>query len=197
MSATLHRREVMRELLKGRRPDLLVVAGLGSTAWDLAACSDSPLDFPLWGSMGAAAMIGLGLALAQPEKPVVVFTGDGEQLMGLGGLAAIAVQRPSNLSIVVMDNELYGETGRQKTHTAHGVKLDQVALACGFPRAILVQQMNEVSALREVLYAGQGPLLAAIKVALTPDPMTLPPRDGPYLKNRFRKALLGEGAVME
>ena len=197
MSGTLQRREVMRELLKDRHPDLLVVAGLGSTAWDLADCSDSSLDFPLWGAMGGAAMIGLGLALAQPEKTVVVFTGDGEQLMGLGSLATIAVQQPKNLSIVVMDNELYGETGRQKTHTAHGVKLEQVALACGFPRTILVQEMSGVPSLREALYSRQGPLLAVIKIALTPDPMTLPPRDGPYLKNRFRKALLGEGAVME
>ena len=90
-----------------------MVAGLGSTAWDVTAAGDRPLNFPLWGAMGGAAMLGLGLALAQPARRVLVMTGDGELLMGLGSLATIAVQRPPNLAIVVFDNERYGETGMQ------------------------------------------------------------------------------------
>jgi hypothetical protein len=129
--ATLDRREVVRALLE-RRGDLLVIAGLGSSAWDCTAAGDHPLTFPLWGAMGSACTIGLGLALAQPRKRVLVVTGDGEMLMGLGSLATIAVQRPGNLAIVVLDNERYGETGMQKTHTAHGTDLAAVALACGF-----------------------------------------------------------------
>ncbi len=103
----LNRREVVASLLK-RRDGLLVVAGLGAPAWDCAAAGDHPFTFPLWGAMGSAAMIGLGLALAQPKRRVLVVTGDGEMLMGLGSLATIGVRRPGNLSIVVLDNERYG-----------------------------------------------------------------------------------------
>ena len=128
MSATLKRRDVVAQLLADRG-DLLVVAGLGSTAWDCTAAGDHPLTFPLWGAMGQAAMMGLGLALAHPSRRVLVVTGDGEMLMGMGSLATIGVQRPANLSVVVIDNERYGETGMQATHTASGVDLAAVARA--------------------------------------------------------------------
>ena len=133
MKATLHRRQVVKELLRERKK-LLVVAGLGSTAWDCTAAGDSPLTFPMWGAMGQAAMIGLGLALAQPRRRVAVITGDGEMLMGLGSLATIGVQQPRNLTVVVIDNERYGETGMQATHTAHGVDLAAIARGCGLQR---------------------------------------------------------------
>ena len=200
-SGVLDRRTVMGRLLEGRG-EMIVTTGLGATAWDLASLSDSPLDFPLWGAMGGAAMFGLGLALAQPERQVVVFTGDGEALMGLGALSTIAVTRPGNLSVVVLDNERYGETGSQRTHTASGVDLEGVARACGFPHTVTVTTYEQVDELRSDLHrvAGPlvaGPLLAVVKVALTPDPMTLPPRDGTFLKNRMRAALLGPGAIFE
>jgi thiamine pyrophosphate-dependent acetolactate synthase large subunit-like protein len=111
----LQRREVVKALLVDRG-DLLVVAGLGAPAWDATEAGDHPLTFPLWGGMGGAVMIGLGLALAQPSRNVLVITGDGEMLMGLGSLATVGVTRPKNLSVVVLDNEVYGETGQQKTH---------------------------------------------------------------------------------
>ncbi|MFC7611971.1 thiamine pyrophosphate-dependent enzyme [Teichococcus aestuarii] len=98
-----------------------MIAGLGAPAWDITAAGDHPRNLPLWGGMGSAASIGLGLALAQPRRPVLVITGDGEMLMGIGTLATIAVARPPNLSIVVLDNEHYGETGMQRTHTGAGV----------------------------------------------------------------------------
>ena len=104
MKPTLHRREVVRTLLADRKT-LLVVAGLGSTSWDITAAGDSSLSFPTWGAMGQAAMIGLGLALAQPRRRVLVITGDGEMLMGLGSLATIGVQQPPNLAVVVIDNQ--------------------------------------------------------------------------------------------
>ena len=113
----IDRREAVRRLLADRG-DLLVVTGLGASTYDVAACGDSSLDFPLWGAMGGAAMVGLGLAIAQPSRKVLVVTGDGEMLMGLGSLATIAVERPANLRIVVLDNERFGETGNQPTHTA-------------------------------------------------------------------------------
>jgi thiamine pyrophosphate-dependent acetolactate synthase large subunit-like protein len=173
------------------RKNLLVVAGLGSTAWDITAAGDSPLSFPLWGAMGQAAMIGLGLALAQPERPVLVITGDGEMLMGLGSLATIGVQQPKKLSIVVIDNERYGETGMQATHTAHGVDLAAVARACRFVHAETISEQRAVQDLHRRIHAGAGPNFAAIKVAVEKAPLVLPPLDGVVLKDRFRKSLLG------
>jgi len=186
----LHRREVVSSLLRDRK-DLLVVAGLGSTAWDITAAGDSPLSFPLWGAMGQAAMIGLGLALAQPRRAVLVVTGDGEMLMGLGALATIGVQQPKNLSVVVIDNERYGETGMQATHTAHGVDLPAVAAACRFVHSQTITRGEDVAALRARVHACQGPTFAAVKVAAEKLPLVLPPLDGVLLKERFRKALLG------
>ena len=118
----LDRRELVRQLLIDRG-DLLVVSGLGSATYDTAAAGDHPLNFYLWGAMGGTAMIGLGLALAQPERRIAVLTGDGDMLMGLGSLATIGVKQPNNLAIVVLDNAHYGETGMQETHTAHGIDL--------------------------------------------------------------------------
>src|SRR5438046_10475822 len=106
----MRRREVVKKLLENRG-ELLVIAGLGSTTWDITAAGDAPLSFPTWGAMGQAAMIGLGLALAQPKRRVLVVTGDGEMLMGLGALATIGVQQPANLPVRVTDHERYGEPG--------------------------------------------------------------------------------------
>ena len=190
MTAVLHRREVVEALLK-ERGDALVVAGLGSTAWDCTAAGDSPLTFPLWGAMGAAAMVGLGLAVAQPDRRVLVITGDGEMLMGLGAFATIGVQAPRNLSIAVIDNERYGETGMQSTHTAHGVDLAAVALGCRFSSARLVRDWKEFESARAELLGGVGPVLVQLKVLPEKLPLVLPPHDGIVLKDRFRRALLG------
>ena len=163
-----------------RRPgDLLVVAGLGSTAWDVTAAGDRPLNFPLWGAMGGAAMVGLGLALAQPERRVLVITGDGELLMGMGSLATIASQRPANLAIVVFDNERYGETGMQATHTAHGVDLASIAVACGFPLTGTVREQRELDAAAPVIRTAPGPVLYVAKVRAEPLPFALPPGTAP------------------
>jgi thiamine pyrophosphate-dependent acetolactate synthase large subunit-like protein len=193
-SFPLRRREVVRLLLAGRG-ELLVVAGLGSPNWDATAAGDHPLTFPLWGAMGSAAMIGLGLALAQPLRRVLVLTGDGEQLMALGALATIAAQRPPNLAVVVLDNERYGETGMQPTHTAHGVDLAGIAAAASFPLACTIRAAEELEAVRQVIHEQPGPIFYAIKVRAEPLPFVMPPKDGAYLKDRFRLALLGPAAV--
>lgn len=192
----LPRREVVKRLFHNRG-DLVVVSGLGATSWDMASLGNHPLDFPLWGAMGGAAMVGLGLALAQPDRTIVVLTGDGEQLMGLGALATIGVQKPKNLRLVVLDNERYGETGQQHTHTAAGVDLAAVALACGFPYVSTVRTWEELDGLAEALHRQNDLLLAVVKIGLTPDPLTLPPRDGAYLKHRLREAILGPPAAFE
>lgn len=191
----LQRREVAKVLLADRGK-LLVVAGLGAPAWDATAAGDHPLTFPLWGGMGGAAMIGLGLALAQPERSVLVMTGDGEMLMGLGSLATVGIMKPNNLSVVVLDNEVYGETGQQRTHTGYGVDLAATARACGFVATSVITQESELTALRQAIHASNGPLFAQIKVDAKQQPLVLPPRDGALLKNRFREALLGADAHM-
>jgi thiamine pyrophosphate-dependent acetolactate synthase large subunit-like protein len=193
MKAVLHRREVVEKLLE-KRSGLLVVAGLGSTAWDITAAGDADLSFPLWGAMGQAAMIGLGLALAQPKRRVLVITGDGEMLMGMGSLATIGVQQPKNLTVVVIDNERYGETGMQATHTASGVDLAATAKACGIRSSKLIRNETGVKALRAMIHRTAGPHFAQIKVKAEKVPLVLPPKDGVLLKARFRRALLGKSA---
>jgi len=194
--SALRRRDVVKALLAGRG-ELLVVAGLGSTSWDCTAAGDHPLTFPLWGAMGLAAMTGLGLALAQPARRVLVVTGDGEMLMGLGSLATIGVQRPANLSVVVIDNERYGETGMQETHTAHGVDLAAMARAAGIASAVLVREASAIEGLRRSVHQSPGPHFAQIKVAPEKESVVLPPREGALLKNRFREALLGSSAHLQ
>ena len=199
MKKILHRRDVVNHILH-QRGDLLVVAGLGAPAWDVTAAGDHPLSFPLWGAMGGAAMIGLGLALAQPKRKVLVVTGDGEMLMGLGSLAVIGSHKPRNLSIVVLDNEQYGETGMQDTVTASGVDLAGIAKSAGFTMTMSIKTKSELSLLKNQIYkeskTTSGPLFAQVKVDPEKLPLVLPPREGAYLKNRFRIALLGTQAAL-
>ncbi|MDX1513917.1 MAG: thiamine pyrophosphate-dependent enzyme [Gammaproteobacteria bacterium] len=186
----LDRRKATARIL-ARRGDALLITGLGSPCWDAAAVGDSEKNFYVWGAMGGAAMIGLGLALAQPSRRVVVITGDGEMLMGTGALATIAVQRPENLSVIVMDNERYGETGMQPTHTHYGVDLAGMAGAAGFPVTETIESMKALEDFIPSIYQAEGPVFAALKVDDAKLPMVLPERDGTWLKNRFRKAVVG------
>ena len=142
-------------------------------------------------------MMGLGLALAQPGRRVLVVTGDGEMLMGLGSLATIAAQRPRNLAIVVLDNERYGETGMQETHTALGTDLAAVARGCGFPETEIIRSSARIATVRSAIHSGKGPLFYQVKVKRDAVPLVLPPRDGGLLKHRFREALLGRKAAAE
>jgi len=180
----LDRRAFVARLLADRR-DLLVVSGLGTPTYDVAACGDHPLNFYLWGAMGGAAMIGLGLALAKPVRRVLVLTGDGEALIGLGSLATIGVKAPANLALVVLDNRHYGETGMQPSHTAAGVDLVAIAKACRFADAFAVTDAQETERLRDLVHAGRGPILAQALIASGDAPRVLPSRDGHAIKQRF------------
>jgi thiamine pyrophosphate-dependent acetolactate synthase large subunit-like protein len=185
----LSRRSAVAQILADRR-DTLVVTGLGSPTYDCAAVGDHPLNFYLWGAMGSAVTVGLGLALAQPKRRVLVLTGDGEMLMGLGALATVAVKRPHNLAVVVIDNEHYGETGMQRSHTSAGVDLAGIALTCGFRWATTVKQASELEKVLPILHTAEGPIVVVLKVSSERDPLVLPPWDGALLKSRFRQALL-------
>jgi len=187
---TLERRKVVADILDPRG-DALVVTGLGSSTYDAAAAGDHVNNFYLWGAMGGAAMIGLGLALAQPSRRVLVITGDGEMLMGLGSLATIGVQQPSNLSIIVLDNEHYGETGMQETHTRRAADLAGVARATGFRHTATLYDPQQLTTWIPKFYRMPGPVFAAVKVTTNRVPAILPLRDGTHIRNRFREALLG------
>jgi thiamine pyrophosphate-dependent acetolactate synthase large subunit-like protein len=184
----LDRRDFVRRLLIDRG-SLLVVSGLGSATYDVAAAGDHPLNFYLWGAMGGTAMIGLGLALAQPSRRVAVLTGDGDMLMGIGSLATIGVKQPSNLTIVVLDNAHYGETGMQPSHTNSGIDLVAMALACRFKHARTVSRIEEAAEVRTLLHEGDGPILVNAKISAEDVPRVLPLRDGHAIKQRFIEAV--------
>jgi len=147
------------------------------------------LTFPLWGAMGGAVCVGLGLALARPARRVLVITGDGEMLMSLGSLATVAIQQPQNLSIVVLDNERYGETGMQLAHTAGSVDLTAVAAAAGIANSHTVRDAEALQSVRIAIRDGAGPVFYTIKVRAEHLPRVLPPKDGVHLKERFRQAM--------
>jgi len=199
--ATLQRRPLVKQLLDGADDNLLVIAGLGSSNWDITAAGDRPLNMPLWGSMGAPVGMGLGLALAQPSKRVLVITGDGDMLMSLGSLATVATQMPENLAIVVLDNEKFGETGNQATHTSPrnngptdsgaGTDLAMIARGCGIADATTVRESSEVAELVKDVRTKKGPVFRLVKVMVEKLEFVMPPQDGAHLKDRFRQALLG------
>jgi thiamine pyrophosphate-dependent acetolactate synthase large subunit-like protein len=183
----LDRRVAIRALL-AERCDLLVVTGLGSTTYDAASVADDERNFYLWGAMGGAAMVGLGLAIARPDRPVLVVTGDGDTLMGLGALATIGVQSPPNLAIAVFDNGRYAETGMQPSHTDSVVDLVGVARSCGIELAIDITDEAALADFARRVQRKERTLFARVAIHADEPPRVLPPRDGVLLKNRFRRA---------
>ncbi len=193
----LHRRNVAQTIASAC-PNALVIAGLGSTAWDVTAAGDRDLNFPLWGAMGGAVPMGLGLALAQPTRKVLVITGDGEMLMGVGSLATVALEAPPNLSICVFDNERYGETGMQATHTAATTDLEKMAEGAGIPETdTICTEGDLIDVLPRLACIGDGPSFHVFKVCVEHLDFVLPPKDGVILKERFRAALPGTETVIQ
>jgi thiamine pyrophosphate-dependent acetolactate synthase large subunit-like protein len=185
----LDRRSVVSSLLKDRK-GTVAVGGLGASTYDIAAAGDHDRNLYLWGAMGGAVMIGLGIALAQPKLPVVVITGDGEMLMGMGSLATVGLQKPGNLSIVVLDNEAYGETGGQVSHTAAAADLVGVARACGISDARAMTTLAEVTAFASTLQdVSSGPRFANVKIDAANLERVLSSRDGTFIVNRIRDSL--------
>jgi thiamine pyrophosphate-dependent acetolactate synthase large subunit-like protein len=188
VGGSLDRREVVKTLLRDRG-DLLVVTGLGSPTYDVFAAGDDDNNYYLWAAMGSSAMIGLGLAMSQPNRKVLVVTGDGEMLMGLGSLATISIQKPTNLSIVVLDNGHYGETGMQLSHSGKGIEIHKIAEACDFDCALRIDDMESVVELRQRIHTAHTLNFAVVKVNSEEQGRTIPSRDGVYIKNRFRASL--------
>jgi len=183
----LERRAAIRVLL-AERGDLLVVTGLGSTTYDAASLGDDERNFYLWGAMGGAAMVGLGVAIARPDRPVLVVTGDGDTLMGLGALATIGVQAPPNLAIAVFDNGRYAETGMQASHTDSAVDLVGVARSCGIAAAFDIADEAALAEFAQRVQRKEQTLFGRVAILADEPPRVLPPRDGVLLKHRFRRA---------
>jgi phosphonopyruvate decarboxylase len=184
----VERRAFVSQLIAAT-PDALVISGLGSPSYDVFAAGDRDHNFYLWGAMGGAAALGLGLALAQPERAVLVITGDGEQLMGVGTLGTIGAKQPPNLTILVLDNGHFGETGMQRSHTSLGTDLVAVARGFGIREAFSVRETGQAGEVAERVRARRG--VTFVQALISPDepPRALPPRDGVHVKNRFRAAL--------
>jgi thiamine pyrophosphate-dependent acetolactate synthase large subunit-like protein len=170
------------------RGELLVVTGIGSSTYDVAACGDHLLNFYLWSAMGTTAMVGLGLGLARPDRRIAVITGDGDVLMGLGSLATIGVKQPGNLAIVCIDNRHYSATGMQPSHTAAGIDLAATADSCKFRRVERVTGMDSVTAMRDLLHTGHGPIFIHAQVEADDQKRIIPSRDGIAIKARFMQA---------
>ena len=184
----IDRRAFVASLL-GELQDALLVTGLGSPSYDVFAAGDRDLNYYLWGAMGGSTSLGLGLALAQPSRSVVVITGDGEQLMGIGSLATIGAKQPKNLSIVVLDNGHFGETGMQRSHSSLGTDLVAVAKGFGIADACAVENLDGYSQVARRALARNGVSFTQVFIDANEPPRALPPRDGSYIKNRFRTAL--------
>jgi phosphonopyruvate decarboxylase len=187
-SNKIARRPLMAELL-AHRDNALIVTGLGSPTWDAFAAGDAPEYLYSWGGMGLAVPTALGVALAQPGRRVVCVTGDGEMLMGIGSLAVVADQAPANFAILVLDNESFGETGRQRGLTSGRTDIAAVAQGFGIGGTLTVTGQGAVGELAEFLFKVPGPVLAVAKIALTEDPWALPEKDGAAIAHRFRAAL--------
>ena len=187
----LDRCEAVPQLV-GDPNDFLIIAGLAGTAKDTAhLCDPHPNYYACAGVMGGATTMGLGLALAQPERRVLVITGDGELMMNVGSLATVAVMNPLNLAIVCVDNGHYGETGYQKSHTSLGVDLATMASGAGIAAVRTVTQESEIAEAAALLRHTNGPSFVLLKVKPTDPPKVRRALDATRAKHRFREALLG------
>jgi thiamine pyrophosphate-dependent acetolactate synthase large subunit-like protein len=180
-------RERPAPALLGRHQDFLIVAGLAGASRDIAALTDNgDHAFILTGAMGGACMIGLGLALARPDRRVLVVTGDGELLMNVGALATIAVVNPPNLSIVCLDNGHYGETGYQKSHTSLGSDLEVIARGAGLRRTLTIERQPDVAAGANLIREGNGTAFVLMRVQPTEPPIFQRALDPAGNRIRFR-----------
>ncbi len=190
----MQRRTVVAALLENRPADMVVVSSLGNPTWDVASVGDNALNFNFIGAMGQAGPFALGLAMATPEKRIVLFAGDGELLMSLGVLATIANQAPTNLAVVALDNESYVETGSQPSATAGPTDLEAVARACGFVHTRAVVDETPLDDIRVMVWEGEGPLFVNIKIVAEALPLVFPYSfDGAMAMNRFRGAVNDSG----
>ena len=184
----MDRRELVAHLLDDRG-ELLVVTGIGSATYDVAACGDHARNFYIWSGLGCTPTVGLGLALARPDRRVAVITGDGDVLMALGSLATIGVKQPKNLSIVCLDNGHYSATGMQPSATSAGVDLGARRGGLPPPRRGGLRPVRAPTSCGDLLHSGEGPIFIHARVDADDQKRIIPSRDGPATKYRFMQAM--------
>jgi len=158
----LRRLDATKVVLKhiGNRP---IVSNLGPTTDELWHSGHRARNFYTYGAMGLCSSIALGIALSTSEK-VVSLDGDGSLLMNMGTIATIGREKPSNLIVIVWDNEEWGQTGHQPSHTAINTDLEQVAQACGIPRTATVATEEELEAIFQTALGAEGPWFIVAKI---------------------------------
>jgi len=189
-SGRLRRRPLLTSLLAHH--DGLIITGLGTPTYDVASLGDRPENFYLWGAMGLAVMTGLGVAVALPKRRVIVITGDGEMLMGIGSLATVANVGPTNLAILVLDNQRFGETGNQTGLTAGKTDIAAIASGAGIESTGEIHSANDLRPASDALCLQPGPVLYVAQTSPEEDPKVLPSMDGRFLADRFRLAVGGD-----
>jgi thiamine pyrophosphate-dependent acetolactate synthase large subunit-like protein len=188
LTTGLDRRQVVRQIMAGQQ-DMAIITGLGSPTYDVAAVEDRKRNFYLWGAMGGAVALGLGLALARNDLDVLVVTGDGEMLMGMGSLATTAVKAPENLAILVLDNGIYGETGMQPSHAGLGCDLSSVASACGIADAWKVSSESELQDVISRFHTRGSVRFLQVLVSAEQHERVMPTRDAVENKLRFCESI--------
>ena len=165
--------------------DAPIVANLGPTSDELWHAGHRDRNFYTYGSMGLCSSIALGMALSASDK-IISLDGDGSLLMNMGTIATIGRESPPNLIVIVWDNEQWGQTGGQPTHTAFGTDLERAAKACGVPKTATVLDEEELeSALRQALEE-EGPWFIVAKIAEEPESMPVAPNEPEMTTHRFR-----------
>ncbi|MFQ6012045.1 MAG: thiamine pyrophosphate-dependent enzyme [Thermoplasmata archaeon] len=178
----MKRAEALRALADVGYP---LICNLGYASRELYQVADRPANFYMMGSMGLASSIGLGLALARPER-VLAVDGDGSVLMNMGALSTLAHFGPPNLVVVILDNAVHGSTGNQPSHTALGTDLAAVARACGVEA---VATVDTLAALRAAVEEATGPAVVVARVEPGNEDVPVVPLGPPEVRSRFMAAL--------
>ena len=184
--ASATRRDVLRAI-QSAAPDAILIATTGYTGRELYACDDRPNQLYMVGSMGCAISMGLGIALAQPDRKVVVLDGDGAALMRLGAQSIVGYERPANLVHVLLDNAIHESTGGQAT-VARSVNFCAIAAASGYPEVVSIADPAEIGA--KVNAATDGPVfLHAPTLPGVPDDLPRPTVSPAEVAVRLREYL--------
>ena len=191
--AKIDRRELL-PLLFENPDDYLFVSGLAGAAKDTAALThDGDNLYTMAGTMGAAVPMGLGVALNAPDRDVVVVTGDGELLMGIGSLVTLAAMAPANLSIVCIDNAQHGETGGQSGHTGKSTDLETIAKGAGIASTMTITDPGQIKDGVSFLATGTGPRFLNVRVTEGEPSVYKRNMDPAACRHRFRNAFMATG----
>lgn len=190
LGTSLSRTEAIRHVLQQISDKALVIGTTGKTGRELFEIQDRPNHFYMVGSMGCASSVGLGVALYQPNKPVVVLDGDGAALMRLEAMVSVGHYQPHNLIHILLDNEVHDSTGGQQT-LSRTVRFSEVAVACGYQSACTINSSDDLASAIKMATAEKGPHLIHLKIkAGSPPNLGRPTLTPPEIASRFRRSVL-------